>query len=176
MIRKMPIVVLLCVASVSFAAEAPWAASWNRNGQINVYVSAGIDYLSYGFATEGIGAVVALGAELVIGEFRIAGIPFDWGVQARGTAGLDLSRGFDGLCWTAAPLVGLHVGLAMGLDVYLASGIGFYGDTWGLPFWYGPGVIAGFAYRLSDRLSVFAEFGLVVYSYSASGGLLVKIP
>jgi hypothetical protein len=164
------LVLLLCAGLSAFAAEKksktiPWMASFNQAGQLNGYLSAGIDYW---------GIAGSAGAELILGEFDIADIPLSWGVMARGIIGLPIFYGYAGIDWGAAGLATLHWGMDFGasskFDVYAGLGAGVLGVPWS-PFSVAFSQFAGVSWFMSDKLTLIVEDGYF-NGFTALGGWL----
>ena len=124
-------VVLLLVSTVgAFAFEQksktyPWMASFDKTGQLNLYVAGGF-YL-YGFA-------LGVGPEVILGNFDISGIPLEWGLTAQGVFGFGSFAGFGSwVDWGVAPMITLHWGIDLGgplkFDWWGGVGLGLYGTT-----------------------------------------------
>jgi len=149
---------LLCASLSVFGAEKksktiPWMASYNQAGQLNGYLSAGID---------GWGVAASAGAEIIIGEFDIGGVPLSWGVMGRGLIGLPLFYGYAGIDYGAAGLATLHWGVDFGastkFDVYAGLGAGVMGNYW-TPFAIAFSQFAGVSWFLNDNLTLIVEDG-----------------
>jgi hypothetical protein len=155
--RTMAFVFILLACSVAgFGAETkseviPWMASYNQSGQLNGYASAGY----YGWGIAG-----SLGAELVVGEFDIAGVPFSWGVMARGVLGFPIFEGLPGIDWAGSGLATLHWGLDFGplarFELYFGLGAGVFGNYWE-PFNIGISECSGVNWFLTDNLTLVLE-------------------
>jgi len=97
-------IVLLFVATGAFAFEQksktyPWMASFNQTGQVNIYAAVGLYY--YGYDLGG-------GAELILGNFDVSGIPLEWGLAVKGVDGFASYFGTSWIDWGLGPLVTLH--------------------------------------------------------------------
>ena len=167
--KKLFVVMLvLCMATVAFAQSmSDWAESFNQKGHLNAYVSAGL----------WVGGIDVTGAvEYIAGEFDIAGIPFDWGVEARALVGFDVFYGFNDMYWAAGPLATLHMGLKWGLDVYTAVGLGLYGGSYWLnPVNFGFASFGGVSYKLSKNLFLLLEGGYIGNNGVSGLGVVIKL-
>lgn len=130
------VLALLLAGTVTVSAQQTIFASYNKPGNVNVYVEAGYGYLL------GVGA----GLEYVIGKFDIGPMPFQWGVM--GMAAADLLPGFE---LAAGGMATLHLGLIWNIDLFVGLGIGFeFLAGYGLGF----AETSGLAYKLSDNFTV----------------------
>jgi len=164
------VAVLVVVASVgAFAFEQKsstysWMASYNKDGQLNVYVAGGLYYVGLG---------VAGGVEVALGNFSLAGIPLEWGIEGRGLVGFGSFAGVSWLDWGASPQVTLHWGVDFGgplkFEWYAGLGLGVYGTT-GSYYSYLIGAGPFFGFASSDGVAWhFSENVSLILDYSYTG-------
>ena len=158
--RALLVVLILLLATSAFAQSKPWAKSYNKDGQFNIYASVG---WAWGFTG-------SVGLEFIITEFKIGNIPFDFGVAVRGAIEVYQSwyylAGTD-IYWGAAPMATLHMGLAsVPIEFFIAAGVAIYGYSWeyGLPYGYnavnvGFASIDGIIWHLSPAFGLILEGG-----------------
>jgi hypothetical protein len=175
------LVLALMLVSVvgAFAAsksQFPWMTSYNKPGHINVYAAAGLYF--GGFSATG-------GAELILGQFDIAGIPLEWGIMAQAIIGFDGFYG--GIDWGAAPLVALHWGVDWGkpwhFDWYGSVGLGIYGGSYQNAFAFlgFPAVGFGFAsyeavvWMFSTNIGLMIEYGYIGWTSVGGVGVVLKL-
>lgn len=171
---------LLVTAVGAFAFEQdskkyPWMASFNKTGQLNVYAAAGL--YPYGFDITG-------GAEVIVGNFDISGIPLEWGIMGRGLVGFASYSGYGNwIDWGAAPLVTLHWGTNFGKELkfewYGGIGLGLYGTGGTYYSFNGYGPFFGFAgdlgiaWHFSNNISLILDSAYV--GWTGVFGIGVKI-
>ena len=119
----------------------PWMASFNRTGQINLYVAAGFYYVGYD---------INGGPEVILGNFDISGIPLEWGIMAQGLVGFASFSGFGSwIDWGVAPMITLHWGTDFGgplkFEWFGGLGLGLYGTGGTYYSFTGDGPFFGFA-------------------------------
>jgi hypothetical protein len=172
------LILSICCAGLAVAdgnSAFPWAVSYNKDGQLNLYGAVGL----YGFW----GVEASAGAEMILGQFDIAGIPLDWGVAARAIVNLPLFTGYGfWIDWGAAPMATLHLGTDFGgiwkFEWYIGLGLGLYGSTstysgwWSPPFGIGFGTVDGVAWRMTDNLSIIVDYA---YIGTSSYGIGVEL-
>ncbi len=153
----------------------PWMASFNKTGQLNLYLAGGFYYL--GFDATG-------GPEIILGNIDLSGIPLEWGVMGRATIGFGSFAGASWIDWGAAPMVTLHWGTDFGkglkFEWYAGVGVGFYGTTGTYYTWAG---LAGpfFGFASADGIAWhFSENASLILDYTYTGwvsvyGLGVKL-
>ena len=156
---------LLFSAVGAFAYEQksktyPWMASFNKTGQLNLYAAVGFYYV--GFDVSG-------GPEVILGNFDISGVPFQWGIMARGLVGFASFAGVSWIDWGAAPMITLHWGVDFGspwkFEFYGGLGLGLYGTggTYYSAFTgYGPffgfASADGVAWHFSENVSLIVDY------------------
>ncbi|HVO38902.1 MAG TPA: hypothetical protein VMV03_07725 [Spirochaetia bacterium] len=175
--------VLLVMSAVgAFAYEQksktyPWMASFDRSGQLNLYVAAGWYY---------VGFVAGGGAELILGNFDISGVPFEWGLEARGVVGFANVSGYGSwVDWGAAPLVTLHWGMDFGggakFELYGGLGLGLYGTGGTYYAFTGYGPFFGFAgaggaaWHFSDNFALIIESSYIGWAGMVGAGLKISL-
>jgi len=172
----------LCAAVGAFAFEQksktyPWMASFNKTGQVNLYAAIGYYYV--GFDVSG-------GAESILGNFDISGIPLEWGIAARGLIGFGSFAGYASwIDWGAAPMVTLHWGVDFNgpwkFEWYIGLGLGLYGTTGTYYSFVGSGPFFGFAssdgvaWHFADNLSLIIDYSYVGWTSVYGIGLKVNI-
>jgi hypothetical protein len=161
--KKILLIALLVVMAMSsFAATTstqPWAKSFNKDGQLNLYASVG-----YWYGIDG-----SVGLELILGEFNLGGVPIDYGIMGRGVIEMWNYFGLSGLYWGAAPTFAVHLGLTGApVEFYASAGIGFNGYSYsGVYNDLYPGFNIGFAsfdgmmWHFSDKFAFLVEYGYV---------------
>ena len=171
------LVLLMCATFGAFAADKmfPWMASYNKAGHINVY--GGVGYYWGGFD-------VAAGAEYIVGEFDIAGVPLEWGIMAQATLGFANYSYSSGLDWGAAPMASLHWGTNFGnnlkFDFYISAGLGVYGGSY-WSYWNSGAVGFGFAsyegvtWMFSNNLGLLLEYGYIGWTSTGAIGVTWKL-
>lgn len=175
-------VLLVCSAMGAFAFEQksktyPWMASFNRTGQLNLYAAVGFYYVGYD---------VTAGLEVILGNFNISGVPFEWGLEARGVLGFASFSGFGSwIDWGAAPMVTLHWGIDGGsglkFDFYGGLGLGLYGTggTYYAFTGYGPffgfAGAGGVAWHFADNFALILDSAYVGWTGTYGLGLEVSL-
>ena len=173
---------LLCAASGAFAFEQkskvyPWMASFNQTGQINLYAAIGYYYVGFD---------IAGGAEAILGNFNVSGIPLEWGLEARGLLGFGSFSGYASwMDWGAAPMVTLHWGVDFGsllkFEWYIGLGIGVFGTTGTYYSFVGNGPFLGFAssdglaWHFADNFSLIIDYSYVGWTSVYGIGLKVNM-
>ncbi len=161
--RALLVVLILLLATSAFAQSKPWAKSYNKDGQFNIYASVGW----------ALGFTGSVGLEFIITEFKIGNVPFDFGVAVRGAmefydGAVFYAPGYTGVYWGAAPMATLHMGLASApFEFYISAGVAFYGYSWSggyIPAAYGGfnvGVasVEGVIWHLSPAFGLILEGG-----------------
>jgi hypothetical protein len=177
------VAVLLAVSTASaFAFEQksktyPWMASFNGTGQLNIYAAVGFYYVGYD---------VTGGLEFILGNFNISGVPFEWGIEARGLVGFASFSGFGSwIDWGAAPLVTLHWGIDGGglakFDFYGGIGLGLYGTggTYYTFTGYGPFLgfagAGGVAWHFANNFALILDSAYVGWTGTYGIGLKVSL-
>ncbi len=174
MTRKITVIALILILCAAMGASAfeqksktfPWMASYNGNGQLNLYASIG--YLGW--------FNISAGPEIIIANFDLAGIPLEFGVMARANIGL----GLGDVVWGVAGMASLHWGVDFGapwkFDWYIAAGLGF-GTTWTLFNGFGVGLafasFDGFVWQFSDKIGLLLDYGYI--GYASSWGIGIKL-
>jgi hypothetical protein len=138
-------------------AEPSWAKSYNADMSFNLYASVGW----------ALGFTGSVAGELILTEFKIGPVPFDFGVAVRGAfEAYQTWFGYGGayVYWGAAPLATLHLGLsAVPIEFYISAGIALYGST--DTYWFAAPVMLGFAsvegviWHLSPNFGLLLEGG-----------------
>jgi|GEM_PF-1674473 len=175
-------VLLVCSAMGAFAFEQksktyPWMASFNRTEQLNLYAAVGFYYVGYD---------VTAGLEVILGNFNISGVPFEWGLEARGVLGFASFSGFGSwIDWGAAPMVTLHWGIdggsALKFDFYGGLGLGLYGTggTYYAFTGYGPffgfAGAGGVAWHFADNFALILDSAYVGWTGTYGLGLEVSL-
>jgi hypothetical protein len=175
---------LLLISTVgAFAFEQssktyPWMASFNKTGQLNLYAAVGL----YAYGVD-----LTAGVEVILGNFDLAGIPLEWGIEARGLIGF---AGFSGygswIDWGAAPMLTLHWGTDFGkglkFEVYGGLGLGLYGtggsyyssfSGYGPFFGFAGG--GGVAWHFSNNFSLILDSAYVGWTGVLGIGIKVDI-
>ncbi len=153
----------------------PWMASFNKTGQLNLYVAGGLYYV--GFDVTG-------GPEVILGNFNLSGIPLEWGVMGRALVGFGSFAGANWIDWGAAPMVTLHWGTDFGgaakFEWYGGVGVGFYGTTGNYYTWagsagpfFGFASAAGVAWHFSDSAALILDYSYT--GFVSVYGLGVKL-
>ena len=172
---------LLLISAVGgFAFEQksntyPWMASFNKAGQLNFYAAVGFYYVGYDLSA---------GAEIILGNFNLSGIPLEWGLEARGVLGFGSFSGYGSwIDWGAAPLVTLHWGTDFGkglkFELYGGIGLGLYGTSGTYYSFTGYGPFIGFAgaggvaWHFADAFSLILDSSYV--GWTGVYGIGVKI-
>ena len=133
------LVVFLLAGALSASAQDVFA-SYNKPGNVNLYVAAGWG----GWWLLGAG----VDAEVVIGKFDLGPIPFQWGLM-----GMGLFNFLPGFGLGAAGMATLHMGLVWNLDFFIGLGLGAeIIPGFGLGF----AQTAGVCYKLSNSLTILA--------------------
>jgi len=174
------VVMLLLGATGAFAFELKsttysWMASYDRAGQLNLYVSAGFYYVGYD---------ISGGPEL--GSFSISGVPFEWGLMGRALIGFGSARGTSWTDWGLAPMATLHWGTDFGsglkFEVYGALGLGVFGTTGDYySFLSGHGPFLGFAgaggvaWHFADNFALILDYSYVGLTSTAGVGIKVSL-
>jgi hypothetical protein len=176
------VVVLLVLSSVSaFAFEQksktyPWMASFDGPGQLNIYAAVGFYYVGYDLTG---------GLELIIGNFDISGVPFEWGIEARGLIGFASAAGLTWIDWGAAPMVTLHWSIDGGglakFEFYGGLGLGLYGTggTYYTFAGYGPFIgfagAGGVAWHFANNFALILDSSYVGWTGAYGVGLKVSL-
>jgi hypothetical protein len=139
--------VFLLAGALSASAQDVFA-SYNKPGNVNLYVAAG-----WGGAWL-LGAGVS--AEVIIGKFDLGPIPFQWGLM-----GMGLFNFLPGFALGAGGMATLHMGLVWNLDFFIGLGLGaeFLGG-----FGLGLAQTAGVCYKLSNSLTLLLTDSYISYS------------
>ncbi len=167
------VVLLLCTAAGAFAAgnTLPWATSFNKPGQFNVYGSVGF----YPFGID-----VNAGPEVIFGQFDIGPIPLEWGAMVRGLVGFSSFFGYASwIDWAVAPALTLHFGANFGgpwqFDWYVGLGLGISGTTGTYYTYSGVGfgfaTFDGLAWQFSKNFALVVEYGYTAYMSAAGIGV-----
>lgn len=172
MTKKIIVIALVLALFATLGASAyekksktfPWMASFNGNGQLNLYASVGF----YGYGID-----VDVGPEIIITNFDLGGIPLEFGVMVRGMIGFSSLFGYASwIDWGIAPLATLHWGVDFGsiwkFDWYIGLGLGISGSTGtyylgGTNIAFGFATFDGFAWQFSNNLALVLEYGWVGY-------------
>jgi hypothetical protein len=145
------LVVLAAVGTGAFAQDI--FASYNKPGNINVYVSGG-----YAWYFE-----VSAAAEVMIGEFALGPASVDWGLMARG--GLEIGAGW--VDFGVGALASMHLGLAvMPIEFYIALGA-CYNNWTTFPVAFAS--YNGVTYWFSKSLGVVVEGGYIGWYFWGVG-------
>jgi hypothetical protein len=173
------VLILACVFSLgAFAYEKKsakfnWMASYNKQGQINLYGTVG--FYGLGFNLSG-------GPEYTIINFDAGGVPIDLGITVRGMLGFASFLGASWVDWGIAPMAVGHWGMDFGgsakFELYLGAGLGISGSTVAGYYGYGGGIGFGFAtfdgvaWKFADNWALILEAGYTGYAWM--GGIGVK--
>jgi hypothetical protein len=177
---------LVCLVGTAFAESAKsgkgsseseglntWAKSYNHDGQLNIYGSAGY----------WLGFDVSAGAEIIFGELNIVGFPIDYGFMARGIFESYTSFGYSTYWWGAAPMFSVHIGMKdFPIEWYSAVGLGIYGYGGDYYSYYvNPGISFGFAsfdgmmWHFSDAMALIVEYGYIGWASVWGIGVELKL-
>ncbi len=175
-------VMLVLGAASAFAFEQKsktysWMASYDRTGQLNLYVSAGFYYVGYD---------IGGGVEYIVGNFSISGVPFEWGLMGRGLIGFGSAAGASWTDWGLAPMATLHWGTDFGsglkFELYGALGLGVFGTTGDYyTFLTGHGPFLGFAgaggvaWHFADNFALILDYSYVGLTSMAGIGVKVNL-
>jgi hypothetical protein len=177
------VAVLLVLSTASaFAFEQksktyPWMASFDKTGQLNLYAAVGFYYVGYDLTG---------GLEFILGNFDIAGIPFEWGIEARGVVGFASFSGFGSwIDWGAAPLITLHWSVDGGglakFEFYGGLGLGLYGTGGSYYAFTGYGPFFGFAgaggvaWHFANNFALILDSAYVGWTGTYGVGLKVSL-
>jgi hypothetical protein len=179
--RKIFVIALVLILFATLGVSAyekksktfPWMASFNGNGQLNLY--AGVGFYGYGID-------VSAGPEIIIANFDLGGIPLEFGVMARGIIGFSSFFGYASwIDWGVAPMASLHWGVDFGsiwkFDWYIALGLGIYGSTgtyyFGNAVGFGFASFDGVAWHFADKIALLLDYGYV--GYVGAFGIGIKL-
>jgi hypothetical protein len=131
------------------------------------------------------GLDVAVGAEYIVGQFDIGGVPLEWGIMAQGILGFATSFGYNnGIDWGIAPMGSLHWGTNFGgmskFDFFVSAGLGIYGGSY-WTYWNSGALGFGFAsyegviWMFSNNLGLLAEYGYIGWTSTGAVGIVWKL-
>lgn len=178
MVVLLAVVLILASAASAFAFEQksktyPWMASYDQTGQLNIYADVGFYYVGY---------AIGGGPELILGNFGISGVPFEWGVMGRLLLGFASAAGQTWTDYGVAPMVTLHWGTDFGggakFELYGGLGLGIYGTSGtyysftGGPF-FGFAGAGGIAWHFADHFALILDSAYV--GWTGVYGIGVKI-
>ncbi|HVP18332.1 MAG TPA: hypothetical protein VMU36_04995, partial [Spirochaetia bacterium] len=132
-----------------------------------------------------LGWEVDAGPEIILGSFDISGVPFEWGLMARGLLAFGSASGFASWTdWGVAPMATLHWGTDFGsglkFEFYGALGLGLYGTT-GTYYSFTGGPFIGFAgalgaaWHFADNFALILDYAYVGWTGVYGIGLKVNI-
>jgi hypothetical protein len=169
---------LLVAASVGlFAAEkrsstAPWLASFDSPGTIDLMVTGGFTWWGPGLNA---------GVEYTVGEFDLGSVPLSWGISAEGSGAFNKSGIGVAFAGLATLNMGFDFGNGLKFEGFIGLGPGGLIETWGgAGSGFGLAEYGGWTWWFLSNLGLTVEEGYVTafgwgYWYFLGAGFTVKI-